>query len=108
MTRFAGLKQVIEAYADAYPDGADHTLVWLDGDRYIVSTEPYTTARLAALEVWCTAHGWDWLAATNLGMWNPPHTILYLLSPPKNGGDLERFRRKRFLSGGSGLRSSGP
>jgi hypothetical protein len=83
-----------------YLDGADHTLTWHDPEgRYIVSTEPYGTpyantdgaARRPSLEEWCTAHGWDWIDVPACG--NPPHTILYLLSPPKNGGDLERFKR---------------
>ncbi|MGH8586206.1 MAG: hypothetical protein ACREWE_08520 [Gammaproteobacteria bacterium] len=29
------------------------------------------------------------MQAPELGMWNPPHTVLYLLSPPKRGADLD-------------------
>jgi hypothetical protein len=75
---------------ETVPAGADHTNVWRDGARYIVSTEPYATGREAKLEEWCALHGWDCRAVPELGMWNPPRTILYLLSPSKNGGDIER------------------
>lgn len=35
----------------------------------------------------------------DLGIWNPPATVLYLLSPAKNGLDLDEVFRLAKMSG---------
>lgn len=67
------------------PRGFDHTLVWHRDRRYIVTTEPYGTADDPTQ--WLTANGWSWLCLPEWGMWNPPATVLYVCSPPKQGID---------------------
>lgn len=101
-TRVFGYDRETGAYLYC-PEGADHTNVWHDGKRYVVSTEPYgSSGKCQALEAWCGAHGWAWRRVPALGMWNPPFTVLYVLSPPKNGvplDEIEAFREKSFAEG---------
>ncbi len=87
-------QRVFGEHGERYPHGADHTNVWRDGASYVITTEPYRTADTSGLESWCTLHGWIWRTVADLDMWNPPHTILYLLSPPMIGGDIERILRR--------------
>jgi hypothetical protein len=56
--------------------------------RFIVTAEPWLKSAVLELEAWCEARGWDWRLVPG-GMWNPPSTVLYLLAPPKNGGNVE-------------------
>lgn len=69
------------------PPGFDHTLVWHRDRRYIVTTEPYGNGE--NLQRRLLANGWTWLCLPGRGMWFPPHTTLYLCSPPKTGMELE-------------------
>lgn len=69
------------------PPGFDHTLVWHRDRRYIVTTEPYGNGE--TLQRWLLANGWTWLCLPEWGMWFPPHTTLYICSPPRTGVELD-------------------
>lgn len=88
----------------AYPRGFDHTSIWRDeGDRYIVTTEPYIPAlRDNTLQSWSSESGWYYaILEKGQGIWNPckegcrpdctGHTQMVVLAPPKRGGDVAVF-----------------
>ena len=88
------------------PAGFDHTYVWRDDqDRFILTTEPYIGAdQDMRVGESCRAFGWKWLALPKgQGIWNPcgggcpvdctKHTRMYLIAPPKRGGDLAAITR---------------
>lgn len=63
----------------------DHPLVWRQPDgRYIVTTEPYWGRK----ETPIPPNGWAIAPVEGFGIWNPPHTKLFVLSLPKRGGDV--------------------
>ncbi|MGH8584656.1 MAG: hypothetical protein ACREWE_00175 [Gammaproteobacteria bacterium] len=97
--RLTGLKPSVAraaVFRHGRPKGADHTNVWCLGrGSYVVTTEPYSYKGGGyyghkPLEEWCARHGWGCMQAPELGMWNPPDTTLYLLSPPVCGAGLDR------------------
>ncbi len=96
-----------EAYRRVFPPHGlmwhpyfDHTLIWRDGGGYIVTTEPYGECAHNDPEgtaFWAREHGWQCVAAPEWGMWRPPETHLWILSPPRIGADVEEvIRRLRF------------
>lgn len=64
--------------------GADHTCVWRREGKYLITTEPYKTAahKVDSLLDFCERYGWEIILSDYPGWWNPPHTELWLLSPP--------------------------
>ena len=90
-------------FKDDRPSGFDHTCVWRDSKkRIIVTTEPYLGAlqKISQLDQWCQKNNWQMARAPhNIGIWNPcldtcpddctGHTNLFILSPAKNGGNVD-------------------
>jgi hypothetical protein len=86
------------------PYGLDHTQVWRDENkRIIITTEPYfaSDGKIEKLTKWCKDNEWRLLRAPkNVGIWNcckascdvgcSTHTNMFILSPKKNGGDVEK------------------
>jgi len=64
--------------------GADHACVWRREKQYLITTEPYKSAGYnhESLEKFCRENRWELLKSRHPGWWNPPHTELWLLSPP--------------------------
>lgn len=81
--------------------GLDHFCVWRDQNKgIVVSNEPYAPSdKVAQCKEWCDKNGWAYqVLPRTIGMHNccmpeckddcGSHTMLILMSPPKNGGDV--------------------
>jgi hypothetical protein len=65
------------------PPGFDHTRLWRTEDkRYVVTTEPYGPLIDDHVTGWLKYQGWAYeVMPEGVGMWNPPATVLLLVTP---------------------------
>jgi hypothetical protein len=89
-------------WAPFFPPGFDHTLVWRDrSGQLVITTEPYVPKDVDAtswhekcLASEVTKHGYRILPLpVGFGTWNPPHTRLLLVAPPKSSADLRKLAK---------------
>jgi hypothetical protein len=74
------------------PTRFDHTLIWRNASgQFVITTEPYISENSTNRDFFndWKSHGFDFVEADyGIGLWNPPHCRLFLLTPKKSPARL--------------------
>ena len=79
-------------FEEKRPERFDHTLVWRDKHgKIVITTEPYISKENFCRDFFrdWKEKGFDFVEADyGVGLWNPPHCRLFLLTPKKDPANL--------------------